>query len=96
MFRRDPIFPHDALSPWETQVPASPQAWVARAFCVLVALCQRDELSLGKDVIWKSRAQECPKCGIAVMVEADLTIRSARFHIRRPNAFYRTTLRFGT
>ena len=69
MFRRDSIFPHDALSPWETQVPASPQAWVARAFCVLVALFQRDELSLGKDVIWKCRAQEWQKCGIAVMVE---------------------------
>jgi len=75
MFRRDPIFPHDALSPWETQVPASRQAWVARAFCVLVALFQRDELSLGKDVIWKCHAQEWQKCGIAVMVEADLTIR---------------------
>jgi len=38
----------------------------SRAFCVLVALFQRDELSLGKDVIWKCRAQECQKCGIAV------------------------------
>jgi len=36
---------------------------------VLVALFQRDELSLGKDVIWKCRAQEWQKCGIAVMVE---------------------------
>jgi hypothetical protein len=68
-FRRDPIFPYDAPLRWETQVPASPQAWVARAFCVLVALFQRDELSLGKDVIWKCRAQECQKCGFAVTVE---------------------------
>jgi hypothetical protein len=42
-----------------------------------IALVQRDELSLGKDVIWKCHAPECQKCGIAVMVETDLTIRCA-------------------
>jgi hypothetical protein len=60
MFRRDPIFPHDALSPWETQVPASPQAWVARAFCVLVALFQRDET-----FVRQGRNLEVPGAGMS-------------------------------
>jgi hypothetical protein len=60
MLDATPIFLHDALSPWETQLPASPQAWVARVPCVLLP---HDELSLGKDLIWKCHAQECQNAG---------------------------------